>query len=165
MSKEMKRAADLIKAGDNAGARECLTNILKANPKNDAAWVYMAAVVETDELRQKCLREALKHNPRNKMAQRALERKVTPARAPMSGKPNTVQAETLPVIAHILCGWPLILAFFGGAIGGGLGGLAYGINIAIYKLSIPTVLKIVLNIIVGVAAIGIWFVIASAIAS
>ena len=64
--------------------------------------------------------------------------------------------EKLPTSAHILCGWPLLLVIIGGAIGGALGGLAYVINIAIYKAETPTLAKIVLNIFVGLSAIGIW---------
>ena len=45
--------------------------------------------------------------------------------------------EKLPPLAHVVCGWPLLLVIIGGAVGGGLGGLAYGINVAIYKSRLP----------------------------
>ena len=67
--------------------------------------------------------------------------------------------QNLPMIAHILCGWPLILVIFGGAIGGALGGVAYAINVSIYKSKLPGVLKFVLNPLVGIMAIGIWYMI------
>ena len=69
--------------------------------------------------------------------------------------------QNLPTIAHILCGWPLILLFVGGAIGGALGGLAYVINISIYKSKLPGVLKFVLNPLVGIMAIGAWYMIST----
>lgn len=72
-------------------------------------------------------------------------------------------AAKLPAWAHLLCGWPLVLIAIGGAIGGGLGGAAYGINIAIYKSSLPLPLKIILNIITGLAAALIWLAAAIAI--
>ena len=59
-----------------------------------------------------------------------------------------------------MCGWPLILVFFGGAIGGALGGLAYGANLAIYKSGIPGPLKVILNPLIGVLAIALWYLIA-----
>jgi hypothetical protein len=62
--------------------------------------------------------------------------------------------------AHFLSGWPLILVFIGGAIGGALGALAYGINISLYKSNLPGVLKVIINLVVGMAAIGIWLAIA-----
>ena len=77
---------------------------------------------------------------------------------------NTNQ-EKLPPLAYAICGWPLLLVAIGGAIGGGLGGAAFGINIAIYKSSMPIAAKCVLNILTGLAAVGIWFAVALAIHS
>jgi hypothetical protein len=67
--------------------------------------------------------------------------------------------QKLPTIAHVVCGWPLILMFIGGAIGGALGGLAYVINLSIYKSKMPAALKFVLNPLVGILAIAVWYMI------
>ena len=67
------------------------------------------------------------------------------------------QQPKLPVGAHVMCGWPFLLVFIGGAIGGGLGGAAYAINVGIYKSNLPAPVKVVLNLVVGIAAIAIWF--------
>jgi hypothetical protein len=67
----------------------------------------------------------------------------------------------LSLKVHAMCGWPLILIVMGGAIGGGLGGLAYGINIAIYKSKLTNPVKILLNIFVGLSAFIVWFIIAT----
>jgi hypothetical protein len=163
MGNALKQAIDLIKAGENEKARDCLIDVLKADPTNDTAWVWMAAVVETQLRKRECLEEALKHNPRNKIAQQALQKMMPQPLSPIGSKGTTAQAKKLPAMAHILCGWPLVLVAFGGLIGGGLGGAAYAINIAIYKTSMPVIFKIVLNLSVGIAAIGIWYVIAIAI--
>jgi hypothetical protein len=69
----------------------------------------------------------------------------------------------LPAIAHVICGWPLLLVAIGGAIGGGLGGAAYGLNLAVYKSKLPVPAKVALNLIIGLSAIGIWFAIVTAI--
>jgi hypothetical protein len=69
----------------------------------------------------------------------------------------------LPIGAHLMCGWPLLLVGIGGAIGGGLGGAAYAINVAIYKSKQPLVAKVILNLVTGFAAIGIWVLTAAAI--
>jgi hypothetical protein len=58
-----------------------------------------------------------------------------------------------------------VLVLVGGAIGGGLGGAAYGINVAIYKSNLPVALKVFFNLLMGLAAIGIWLAIAMAISS
>jgi hypothetical protein len=63
---------------------------------------------------------------------------------------------------HVMCGWPLVLVAVGGAVGGGLGGLAYGINVWVYKSKLPTAVKIVLNPLIGLAAIAGWLAIAAA---
>ncbi|MHC4744633.1 MAG: hypothetical protein ACYS8Z_22190 [Planctomycetota bacterium] len=86
------------------------------------------------------------------------------------GKERIAQAAAdekpkLPASAHVMCGWPLLLVFIGGAIGGGLGGAAYAINLAVYKSKLPVAAKVVLNIVAGLAAIIIWFVAAMAIQS
>lgn len=49
----------------------------------------------------------------------------------------------IPSYVHILCGYPLIMIFIGGAVGGGLGGLAYVINIMIYKSKLSFLIKII----------------------
>ncbi len=72
----------------------------------------------------------------------------------------TDETPKLPPVAHALWGWPLALMFVGGAIGGGLGGTAYGINVVIYKSRLPVAAKVVLNILTGAVAIGAWVAIA-----
>jgi hypothetical protein len=54
---------------------------------------------------------------------------------------------------------------FGGAIGGGLGGAAYGVNLWIFKSHLPLVAKVALNLFAGAAAFVLWALIASAIHS
>ena len=140
-------------------AKKWSREILKRDKTDDTAWVWMASVAETPKLRRKCLEEALKHNPRNKTARKALENMEEPeTTVVVERRQVSTQTEKLPVIAHILCGWPLLLVAVGGMIGGALGGVAYGINIACYKSSMPVIFKIILNIIVGSAAIVVWIV-------
>jgi hypothetical protein len=78
---------------------------------------------------------------------------------PATDKPK----EKLPSSAHAMCGWPLALVAVGGAIGGGLGGVAYVVNLAIYKSQLPVPVKILLNVLSGLAAIGLWLVAVAAI--
>jgi hypothetical protein len=73
-----------------------------------------------------------------------------------SANGQKVKSSKLSVSAHLMCGWPLLLVAFGGAIGGGLGGAAYAINVMIYKSRLPTAGKIVLNLMAGCAAIVLW---------
>ncbi len=82
MADKLKQAIQLIKAGDNDRARQLLIEKLKGEPKNDTAWVWLATVVETAELKQECLDEALKHNPHNEVARRALAAMGQPPELP-----------------------------------------------------------------------------------
>jgi hypothetical protein len=79
-----------------------------------------------------------------------------------SEKPESVK---LPAWAHLVCGWPLVMVAFGGAIGGGLGGAAYGVNLWIFKSRLPLAAKVALNVFAGMAAFVFWALIASAIHS
>ena len=78
---------------------------------------------------------------------------------------STKKSVKLSTKAHVICGWPLILVTIGGAIGGGLGGLAYGINLTIFKSQLSTPAKVYLNMATGLSAFGIWLVIAFGIQS
>lgn len=62
--------------------------------------------------------------------------------------------------AYLMIGWPLCLVLIGGAIGGGLGGVAYMINLKIYKSNLPNFQKIILNLICGFSAFVMWWFIA-----
>jgi hypothetical protein len=73
MANKLSQAVRLIEAGEEREARQVLAEALKSDPTNDEAWVMMAAVAKADELREKCLREALKLNPGNQTALRALK--------------------------------------------------------------------------------------------
>ena len=158
MSKELQQVEKLIEEGKHEDARDILLEILKTNSANDEAWVLLASVTADRTERQKHLEEALKHNPRNQVAQRILQKMNVPLETKVAKA-----ALQLSPLEHMLCGWPLILVFLGGAIGGLLGGIAYGANVAIYKANIPSPVKFVLNPVIGFSAIGLWLVIAKAI--
>lgn len=162
MDNALKHVDELIKAGREDEARGILIQRLKQNPADDEAWVWLASITEDREKRQKCLEEALKHNPKNEVAQRVLKKMTAPVEPAREAAPPP---KKLTLMAHVLCGWPLILVIFGGAIGGALGGLAYAGNVAVYKADIPKVWKIVLNPLIGIAAIVLWFVIATLLTS
>jgi len=84
METRLEQAIGFIKAGDKKRGRELLVEILKGDPTNDTAWVWMAAISDEYQLRKDCLEEALKHNPNNKTAQKALMRLQTQERIPSS---------------------------------------------------------------------------------
>lgn len=74
MSDKLQQAIDAIGSGHKSTAHKLLTEVLKSEPQNEAAWLWMSKVVTTVEQRKKCLQQALKLNPRNKKAQHELSR-------------------------------------------------------------------------------------------
>ncbi len=73
MADQIQQAIKLIETGQFDQAHTLLLDKLKAEPKNDVAWFWMSKVVATDDLREECLQEALKYNPKNTLAQAALD--------------------------------------------------------------------------------------------
>lgn len=80
-----------------------------------------------------------------------------------SNPPVKVDSGKIPVWAYLICGWPLALVAIGGMIGGVCGGAAFGVNLSIWKSTMPLPVKLILIPIVGFGAIGLWLVIAIAI--
>ncbi len=73
MTDYLQEAINAIKSGDKAtGKRLLIDEVLKANPRNEQAWLWMSQVVEADEDRINYLRHVLKINPGNEAARRGL---------------------------------------------------------------------------------------------
>lgn len=81
------------------------------------------------------------------------------------GSPSAPQKPAPPkkpkpdAIAYLVCGWPLLLLFVGGAIGGGLGGLAFGLNMQVYQSKLPLPVKFILIPLFGILAAVLYVVI------
>jgi len=64
----LQQAVSFIKSGDKVKGKRALLQLLKQEPENDKAWVWLTAVVDTDEMRLECLEKALLINPQNQLA-------------------------------------------------------------------------------------------------
>jgi hypothetical protein len=117
---QLEQAIALVNAGDNAQARTLLVEVLNNDPTNDTAWVWMAVVVDTLDLRRECLQEALKHNPRNKTARRALDKLETQGLVTY----NQIEGKSLRKQRWVAHGLPLLL-FLLGIVLGVIGWLRY----------------------------------------
>ncbi len=60
------------KAGNDATAQELLARVVDQDPHNEPAWLWLAAVVQTDEELQICLENVLTINPANEAARARL---------------------------------------------------------------------------------------------
>jgi hypothetical protein len=61
-----------VRAGDKAAAREKLMKVVEANQLHEQGWLWLSAVVETDEDRIVCLQNVLTVNPKNEVARKGL---------------------------------------------------------------------------------------------
>ena len=79
MSKDtLAQAAELIKSGDKAGARQLLVALVKREPDNEYAWLALSYTVESREHVIRCLHTVQTINPNNAHARRRLSQFVTP---------------------------------------------------------------------------------------
>jgi hypothetical protein len=70
---ELTQAVVLIKAGKKLEAVPLLKNILKVDREVELAWLWLSACVETRDNKKYCYQEALRINPANPHAKKALE--------------------------------------------------------------------------------------------
>jgi hypothetical protein len=107
MSGELQHAITAIRSGDKITGKRLLAQVLQAEPSNQAAWLWMSAVVDTDRERARCLERVLAINPNNETAQRGLkalrQKQTAPLQAQVrlesplpTGAPQTMQGIDQP---------------------------------------------------------------------
>ncbi|MCB0213890.1 MAG: response regulator [Anaerolineae bacterium] len=74
MTQDLIEAINAIKAGDKKTGHQLLVSILKDNPQNEDAWLWVLHVVNKREDKIKCLEKVLKINPNNELARKGLTR-------------------------------------------------------------------------------------------
>lgn len=72
MPDNLQQAITAIKSGDKKNGRQLLMEVLKADSRNEDAWLWMTQVLDSDDERIKCLQTVLKINPDNEKARRGL---------------------------------------------------------------------------------------------
>lgn len=72
MPDSLQQAIAAIKSGDKKTGGELLKQILKSDPSNEIAWLWMSQVVNKREDKIRCLERVLKINPDNETAKRGL---------------------------------------------------------------------------------------------
>lgn len=87
MDARLQEAIARIKAGDGRRAAKLLAALLREDPKNEAAWMWLSATVSDAERQRFCLEKALEINPGNRFARDKLAR-LAPPLAPQAGAHN-----------------------------------------------------------------------------
>lgn len=75
---DLKKAINLAKSGNKRDAVVLLSQIVKAEPTNEVAWLWLASCVGKDDQKIFCIKKALAINPNNPRAQQALQRLENP---------------------------------------------------------------------------------------
>ena len=100
MSDQLQHAITVIKSGDRHKGRQLLANLLKTNPQDEVAWLWMSSVVDTDDQRRYCLTQVLMINSHNELAQRGLEK--LKLKNQIESNPITpTQQENIPSIPYL----------------------------------------------------------------
>jgi hypothetical protein len=68
----LTQAITLIKAGNKADGGALLASLVRENPKNETAWLWLSACVATNEQKIYCLKKVIEINPDNDVARKAL---------------------------------------------------------------------------------------------
>jgi hypothetical protein len=68
----LRYAIERIRSGDRAGGKRLLVEILRAEPRNEVAWLWLAATVDEVEQQRECLVRVLRINSTNQTALRIL---------------------------------------------------------------------------------------------
>lgn len=69
----LQQAIAALKAGRRKQARAILAHLLRQDPHNEEAWLWLSGAVEQDSERLLCLRQVLALNPNNERARRGVE--------------------------------------------------------------------------------------------
>lgn len=69
---KLNSAIAAIKAGDKALGLRLLSEIVRVEPSNETAWLWLSTCVDTVEQKKFCLTKALSINPNNQSAHKAL---------------------------------------------------------------------------------------------
>jgi tetratricopeptide (TPR) repeat protein len=73
----LQKAIGLVQMGDKNGAIEILRELVTKDPKNENAWLWLAASFDKPENKIHCLRKVLEINPDNQKAAQALKSLTT----------------------------------------------------------------------------------------
>src|SRR5512138_2210559 len=95
---QLQEAVTLIKSGDRQKGQQLLAELLRQDPGNENAWLWMSTLVSADK-RRLCLEKALSINPGNLQAQKLLAQlkatETASAPQPMA-QPQSKQVEPAP---------------------------------------------------------------------
>jgi hypothetical protein len=85
---DLQKAIELLRDGDTLAARRLLSDIVKIDPNNEQAWLWLSSSVTDEDRRRECLEHVLRINPGNQAAHLALVALSQPPELPPEKKPQ-----------------------------------------------------------------------------
>lgn len=73
MDNELQTAIELVKEGNKIEGGRILAKLVKAEPNNEQAWLWLSTCVVPVEQKRYCLKQALRINPNHKYAKQQLD--------------------------------------------------------------------------------------------
>lgn len=70
----LRMGIDNARQGNREGAKVMLQQVLQQDKRNDVAWYWLAAIQDDPDQRKRYLENAVKSNPDNQQAKRALDK-------------------------------------------------------------------------------------------
>jgi len=68
----LQQAREAAQCGDNMTACELLFDVIRQDPQNETAWLWLSEVIDDPDKMHYCLNQVLKLNPDNAAARRRL---------------------------------------------------------------------------------------------
>ena len=99
-SEELTQAVQLIKSGNKIAALSILKEIVKAEPNNENAWLWLYSCVEKVEQKKYCLQQALRINPNNQDSHIALLKLENRTTAKSQSVNREIDSSVRPSIDH-----------------------------------------------------------------
>jgi hypothetical protein len=97
---DLKIAIDLAKSGNKTEAAKLLSIIVKEQPDNEAAWLWLASCLKTNQQKLYCLHQALALNPDNETTQKAIHKLKDQLAKPLeeTDQPSNLQSRPKSMI-------------------------------------------------------------------
>jgi thioredoxin-like negative regulator of GroEL len=114
------QAIEYIKAGDIEKGKHILIEILKHNPRDENAWLWLTRCVTETEQKRYCFEKILKINPQNQHALEGLSQLNNPISLKLEPKAQTIQPQlakknnfvtSLLTLSSVIVGIGLVLLF------------------------------------------------------
>lgn len=116
MNPKLLEAISLIEDENEEDARQLIQEVIKGDPKDEAAWLWLESITVDEEEKRVCLQNVLSLNPKNQIARKRLNE--------LSVSQQQINISPLKFLIIIL-----IIILIAGAVFGGDKLIEYGVRV------------------------------------